>query len=102
MEITFMPRRKASNMNFLERFKGKVNKVDRYGVIHAVLDGRSLQYHSLENHRANISTINQSHSNSRTLEKHPSNSSSRAKNRVDTSIQIPAFKLAPKSRLSKG
>ncbi len=97
-----MPRRKASNMNFLERFKGKVNKVDRYGVIHAVLDGRSLQYHSLENHRTNISIRDQSHSNSRTKEKHPSNSSSRTKSRVDTSIQIPAFKLAPKSRLSKG
>lgn len=65
MELTFMPR-KAESLNFLQKFKGKLNRVDRHSGILGVLFGKSQRYQSIDH------SINTSITNSRTIEDHPS------------------------------
>lgn len=85
MELTFMPR-KAESLNFLEKFKGKLNRVDRHSGILGVLYGKSQRYQSIADR-----SINTSITNSRTIEDKPSTPAvPKQRTRLPTAHCLPA------------
>lgn len=45
-----MPRKRMQSLNFLERFRGKVNKINRYSGLMGVLNGNSHRYEKDQEH----------------------------------------------------
>ncbi len=43
-----MPKRRAHSVNFLEKFRGKVTRVDRHSGIMGALRGHSRRYDTME------------------------------------------------------
>lgn len=90
-----MPR-KAESLNFLEKFKGKLNRVDRHSGILGVLYGKSQRYQSIAAH-----SINTSIANSRTIEDHSPQAISKQRTRLPTAHCLPAQPLEDQLRKTR-